>query len=257
VTRQSTTLLANVRLDREISPCSTCQIRFFNICALLLRSPSPSDGASQWQDHKRIAARRNIKSRGERADRVYLICDGWAFRFAQLPDGRRQILSIFVPGDVVSTIRPFADDVDFSVQALTDVHYCGFDRLMLREKLSSDPCLLDAWTRLFMAERQESFDLVTDLGCRSAHERIARLLVHLRSRLEERGLSAQAEAGMPLPQWFIADATGLTSDHVSRVIRDFRKSGLVETRKALLKVADPDELQRLSGTVPLKKVQAV
>jgi len=255
VTRQLTTPLADIGLDRDVPPCTTCQVRFFNICGLLLRDPPPSDGASPWQVHKTIAARRNIKSRGERADGVYLICDGWAFRFAQLPDGRRQILSILIPGDVVTTVRPFVDDVAFSVQALTDVHYCGFDRLALRKKISSDPGLLDAWTRLIVAERQESFNLAIDLGCRSAHERIARLLVHLRSRLEERGLRAQAETGMPLPQWFIADATGLTPDHVSRVIGDFRRSGWVETRKALLKVVDLDGLRRVAGAAALSKAQ--
>jgi CRP/FNR family transcriptional regulator, anaerobic regulatory protein len=255
MTRQPTTLFASAGPGRGISPCATCQLRFFNICGLLLRHGSPLDGASKWQVHKTIAARRNIKSQGEHTDWVYVICDGWAFRFAQLPDGRRQVLSILIPGDVVTTIRPFDDDVRFSVQALTDVHYCGFDRLALREKLAENPDLLNAWSHLIIVEQRENFNLAIDLGCRSAHERIARLLVHLQSRLEERGLRALAEAGIPLPQWFIADAVGLTSDHVSRVIVDFRKSDLVETRKALLKVIDLEGLRRLSGVSPWNDAQ--
>jgi len=253
---QPTRSVATADPDPDSSPCSACQLRFSNICGLLHRDGPPIGGENEWQVHGAIAARRNLKSRGEQTDRVYVICDGWAFRFAQLPDGRRQVLSILIPGDVVATIRPFDDDVRFSVQALTEVRYCGFDRLALREKLSADPALLDAWAGLFIAERRDNFGLAVDLGCRSAHERIARQLLGLHARLERRGLQAHA-AGIPVPQWFIADMTGLTSDHVNRVLSDFRKSGLVGTRKASLKLLDLEGLRRVSGDAVAGKAAAV
>jgi CRP-like cAMP-binding protein len=35
--------------------------------------------------------------------RELFICEGWAIRSVQLPNGKRQILSVVMPGDFVSS----------------------------------------------------------------------------------------------------------------------------------------------------------
>ena len=139
----------------------------------------PACKGLHWQDHNKIRAHKNIKSAGERCDRVYVVCDGWAFRFVLLPDGRKQILSILIPGDVITPTRVFNEDVRFSVQALTDMQYCGFASSILRAKLIADLTVLDAWTKLLIAERHHNFGLLIDLGSRTADERIAHLILGL------------------------------------------------------------------------------
>src|SRR5262245_46309527 len=49
--------------------------------------------------HEFRRARQAIERLGDRCDDIALICAGWAFRFIQLSDGRRQILSLLLPGD--------------------------------------------------------------------------------------------------------------------------------------------------------------
>src|SRR5438067_12831623 len=46
-----------------------------------------------------VDPRRDLISEGDRPRYVHLVLDGWACRYKQLPDGKRQIVSLFVPGD--------------------------------------------------------------------------------------------------------------------------------------------------------------
>ena len=46
-------------------------------------------------------AGRTIVRQGETPSFVYTLYSGWAFGFVVLADGRRQILSFFIPGDIL------------------------------------------------------------------------------------------------------------------------------------------------------------
>jgi CRP-like cAMP-binding protein len=220
-----------------------------NVCGALLDIRLGENPPTQigWQTHKRIQAHKNIKSIGEQTDRVYVICDGWAFRFVQLPDGRKQILSILIPGDIVTPTRLFEDTVRLSVQAMTNVRYCGYSRSMLRARLTRDLALLDAWAKVLLAERRWNIGLVIDLGSRSADERIAHLILALKSRLERRGMTIGDSLPFPLSQRLIAETTGLSPEHVSRVLGKFRGEGLIETAKGIMRILDLPTLQRIGA----------
>jgi CRP/FNR family transcriptional regulator, anaerobic regulatory protein len=222
-----------------------------NICSVLLCAASGEEISVckelDWQDHKKIRAYKNIKSAGEQSDRVYVVCDGWAFRFVLLPDGRKQILSILIPGDVITPTRLFDENVRFSVQALTDMQYCGFASSILKAKLIADLAFLDAWANLLVAERHHHFGLLIDLGSRTADERIAHLILDLKLRLKRRGMMVERSFVFPLSQRLIAAATGLTPEHVSRVMGSFRREGLIENGKGFLRIVNLPGLQRIGG----------
>lgn len=232
----------------KASPCEQCKLRAFNICHYLIDdAPAAADtpDKSMWQPLERQRARRNIKSAGERANRVSILCDGWAFRFVQLPDGRRQILSIIVPGDVITPTRIFGEQIAFSVQALTDVRYQKYDRAALKGRLATDQRLADAWSDLILTEHQQIFGHLIDLGRRSADERVAHLVLELKARLKQRGLVSQQSFEFPLSQKIVADTTGLTPEHVSRVLGSFRRAGLIEATETWLRIINIDGLRRV------------
>jgi CRP/FNR family transcriptional regulator, anaerobic regulatory protein len=68
------------------------------------------------------------------------------------------------------------------------------------------------------------------------------------ARLDERGMVQDNSFAFPLRQRHIADATGLTPVHVSRVIGSFRGAGLIEVAGRFLKVLNLPELRRISNT---------
>jgi CRP-like cAMP-binding protein len=97
------------------------------------------------------------------------------------------------------------------------------------------------------AETYSSDGLMTALGQRSAEERIAYLFLHLMQRIAARSVIRDQRYRLPLRQQHIADAVGLTSVHVSRVIGLFRDQGLVEFSSGILQVLNLPELKRIGS----------
>ena len=86
--------------------------------------------------------------------------------------------------------------------------------------------------------------LALDLGRRTADERIARLILNLAPRLAKRGMANGPAMDFPLRQRHIADATGLTPVHVSKVLGEFQRAGLIEISSRSLTIINETELRR-------------
>ncbi len=226
-------------------PCNTCHFRSSNFCgALFGRSGQPMAIRGK---HREIAARQNIYRAGEGNEGVLVICDGWAVRFVQLPNGKRQILSVMLPGDLVSATSMLEGQLGFSVQAVTDVRYCYFPFAEVRARIRNNPPLFDAWLRLTAAEQRDADKRLVDLGQRTAQERIAALIVHVMQRCEQRGELVDDEFPFPLSQQQIADFTGLTPVHTCRVLSALRKNAVCDVGHGFVKIMERRELQRMGA----------
>jgi CRP/FNR family transcriptional regulator len=95
-------------------------------------------------------------------------------------------------------------------------------------------------------ERRQADELAVDLGRRTADERLARLILKLSERLAKRGMVHEQTFEFPLRQWQIADATGLTPVHVSKVLGEFQRAGLIEIKDRSLTIRNPAELRRVA-----------
>ncbi|HET9716225.1 MAG TPA: Crp/Fnr family transcriptional regulator [Pseudolabrys sp.] len=183
-------------------------------------------------------------------DVVPVICDGWAASVAMLSDSSRQILSFLLPGDLISTALLFEPRAHFQVEAITDVSYRVFRRAELKAAMLNNPALLENLSRAWSEEKTRSDQLIVDLGRRTADERIARLILSLAERLARRGMTKgeATEFEFPLRQHHIADATGLTPVHVSKVLSEFRRRGLIRISERSLTILDQKNFHRIAHT---------
>jgi CRP/FNR family transcriptional regulator, anaerobic regulatory protein len=204
-------------------------------------------GTFPFQSERQITrARHSIYRAGEILDGIPFVYSGWAARVRRLPDGRRQILSFVLPGDLVSASAIFSDRLSFFVEAITDVRYSVSPRAQVDEVLAQDPQLLRTLVSACLAEKADVEELATDLGRRRAEERIARLFLQLRTRLEARGQVSGLSFDMPLRQQHVADATGMTVIHVGRVLGALRTDGVIHMAGGVLTITDLPALQRLA-----------
>lgn len=198
------------------------------------------------QERQLIRARHNIYRAGEILSGVPIVHSGWAARVRRLSDGRRQILSFILPGELISAGAVFADRLSFYVEAITDVRYAVYRRTEPGEILARDPDLLQALISGCLGEKAELEELATDLGRRRAEERIARLFLQLRNRLQVLGQASGMSFDMPLRQQHIADATGMTVIHVGRVMGALRNDGIIQLSGGVLAITDLAALKRLA-----------
>ena len=172
---------------------------------------------------------------------VYVLNDGWAFRFLQLPNGRRQIFNFLLPGDIISGGSIYNELQHSTVKALTDIQVCCRPRTEFEIELMSNPSVVARGTSVLMALDE----MIIVLGRFPAERRIAYLLLHLMRRLSVRKKDPGLRYPLPLRRRHIADAMGLTIEHVSRTLRVFRDHRILDLSNGILTVRNMQELERL------------
>ena len=189
-----------------------------------------------------VEARRDIVSEGDKPHFVHLVLDGWACRYKQLPDGKRQIVSLFVPGDFCDLNVYILKAMDHSIQAVTRLKVAMITPEEMNELTSNRPRITQAlwWHELVTTAIQREWTL--NIGQRTAYERIAHLLIELYLRLETVGKAVDGRCDFPLTQNDLADATGLTAVHVNRTLQELRKNKLIELERRQLHILDLDQL---------------
>ena len=193
-----------------------------------------------------IPARRLILHPKEWSDFVPIICSGWAMSSVALPDGRRQIISFLLPGDIVSAGSLLAPMSGHTVEAITEVTYRKFKREEIKGLMFGRAELLEKLFGLWNEAKARADQLALDLGRRRADERIARLILRLADKVAKRTTVRSQTFDFPLRQRHIADATGLTPVHVSKVLGELQRAGLVEINSRSLTIKNVSELQRVA-----------
>jgi len=235
---------------RSTSSCVTCPHGDQGICGALLPRRSEKSDVHQppgWQRHRTGRPGELVVTPNQVFDEAFVLCRGWAFRFFQLADGRRQILKFLLPGDLFSVASVFAEQCHCSVKALTAIQFSGFKRADIHARCAGSPDFSTALADLCIAEARNTDELATALGQTSAEERVAYLFMHLTQRIAAQNVIRDNCYPFPLRQQHIADALGLTSVHVSRVIGLLRDRGIVQLSNGVLQVFNPAELKRLGS----------
>ena len=232
---------------RSDSHCAVCPAFDLGLCSALKNWASESErhgqGALPMSTVHTVPARRTIFHPKEWSEFAPVICSGWSVSSIALPDGRRQILSFLLPGDAVSMAFLFGPLSGRHVEAVTEVTYRKFKRNDLRALLFENPDLFDRFSKIWIDERLQADQLALDLGRRTASERIARQILNLAERLAKRGMMSGQKMEFPLRQRHIADATGLTPVHVSKVLGEFQRARLIEISSRSLTILNEAELR--------------
>jgi CRP-like cAMP-binding protein len=193
-----------------------------------------------------VDSRRDLISEGDKPRYVHLVLDGWGARYKSLPDGKRQIVSIFLPGDFCDVNVYILKYMDHSIGAITRLKVAMITPDEMNTLTVGRPRITQAlwWHELVTAAIQREWTL--NIGQRSAYERLGHLLVELYLRLQTVGRARDGRCDFPLTQNDLADATGLTAVHVNRTLQELRGDGLIELERKQLHILDLDRLMDVS-----------
>ncbi|WP_333571538.1 Crp/Fnr family transcriptional regulator [Sphingomonas sp.] len=172
---------------------------------------------------QRIRGARDLILGGQRSPGSLIVLDGWLGRVQLFSDGRRQILSFLLPGDVIQEPRTFQPVASSTITALCDAVLCtapAADGDGLREAYAASAAL----------DEVNLLRHVARLGRMSAFERIHDWMLEVHERLFLAGRAGPDSFAMPLTQEMLADALGLTSVHVNRTVQAMRREGVLEWR---------------------------
>lgn len=185
--------------------------------------------------------------------RQHVVVSGWIARQHMLADGRRQIVSLILPGELVG---PYPNPlVSITTVSLTDARVADVGALF--EAVAQNP---EKHRRLRhglnLAQRMEEAQLtgqVMRLGRRTALERIGHWLLDVQSRLRAAGLGEgdSDSFAMPLTQETLGDVLGLSLVHVNRIIQQLRRERLIDLRAGYVTILEPERLRMITEYAPL------
>lgn len=157
---------------------------------------------------------------------VYTLFSGWAFRYKELADGRRQILNFLLPGDLIGLQASMFGKSSYGAIALTDIELCLIPRKRLPRFFERMPELAYDVTWLGARSEQVVDENLLTTGRRNAAERIAALVSGLFKRAETLGLVVDGALELPLTQQHVADALGLSLVHTNKTLARLKSQGM-------------------------------
>lgn len=194
-----------------------------------------------------VETRTDIVEEGRAPSACTVLIEGLACRYKALDDGRRQILSLHAPGDLLDLHGLLLGRLDHSVATLSRCRVALIPADALLEVLDRRPNLRRAFWRATLVDGALLRSWLVALGQRPAHERVAHLFCEVDARLAAAGFATGDTLDFPITQEELADALGLSVVHVNRVLQRLRRDGLITLRARRLAIHDREALRRLGG----------
>ncbi len=199
---------------------------------------------------RRVEAETLLMREGDVPAGVHLVLDGFAYRYKLLPDGRRQIVGLLVPGDFCDLQSVMLRHSDHNLATLTDSVIADIPQAVADELTLEHPRLARALWWSTLVDESILRERLTSFGRRAANAHLAHFFCELLLRLKVVQRSDGRSCEIPFTQDKLADLVGLTPVHVSRTMRELRERGLLSFRNKRLEVADLARLRDFAGFDP-------
>lgn len=189
--------------------------------------------------HTKVAPPNNFLVReGEVATDCCILLKGYACRHKTTKSGGRQIVSFHMPGDILDLQHLLLSRADHNLQTITPANLAWVPAADIKRLARERPAVGEALWRDTLIEASIFREWVLNVGRRDAKARIAHMLCEFAARREAAGLGSPERFELPMTQDQIADATGITPIHVSRMMRDLGADGVIVRNKREVEITD-------------------
>jgi len=181
---------------------------------------------------------RFIQQEAQNNEHLIYIEEGWVAGASVLPTGCRQLVGLYLPGEIAGIDDLFQNKATETLTAIGEVHVRLYDVAVIRRALLEDQILSLAFLQISTLNTFKAKLQMTSIGRTPAAARLAGLIVGVATRL---GCSPSAKTftfDKFVTQETIADMTGLTPIHVNRTLRHLSESGLIERSGTSLTILD-------------------
>lgn len=183
---------------------------------------------------------------GSNSPQLYTVLHGMGLRYKTLPNGRRQVVNLILPGDFLGLQAGIMGEMGHSVEATTKMTLCVFNRSEIWNFFKERPERAFALTWLAAVEEHFLGESLSTLGQRTAIQSIAWALARVFIRAQS--MNMVTNGGMPFPfkQQDIADALGLSLVHTNKTLKVLKEKQLAHWSDGTLRIRDLDALAEVA-----------
>lgn len=227
--------------------CSDCSIRRL----ALFKGVAEEDlsWTQEFRTHQfKIRAKKTLYKESQDSAYMFTLYHGWVLQYVTLPNGKRQVIRISMPGDFLGFQRDMNATMCHTAVALTDTVLCAFDRDDIKTMFQKNNGLAMRMADMYARDSIFSENQMIGIGQKTAEERIAYLCAELFCRMKMiYADNVTNEMEFPLTQEDLGDALGLTQIHVNRTLKVLRERGLMKIKNKRLTILNEKALKKLGS----------
>ncbi|HEX2242638.1 MAG TPA: Crp/Fnr family transcriptional regulator [Gammaproteobacteria bacterium] len=193
---------------------------------------------------RKFDADQDIVRDGDRPSECCLIIEGFACRYKLNGEGRRQIMSFHIRGDIPDLQSLHLKVMDHSLSTLMPSTLGFVPHGSIRDIIKQCSILGDLFWRDTLIDAAVFREWMMGIGRRSAYVRIAHVLCELIVRMKAVGLVSDQACALPVTQAELGDALGLSTVHVNRTLQELRSDGLITLRGSRLEILNWEALKK-------------
>ena len=179
-----------------------------------------------------VSAGQMIFSTADSAERAGTVLRGLARTYLSAIDGRRLTVRYARPGTMIGGLT--VDGEALGVQAVVASTILEFDLGTLRRLIAADGRVGLALVAEVARRLEDAHDTLAGNTFGSMRERVARHLLDLATEAPQAGSLVA-----PVTQQGLADGVGTVREVAARILREFRREGLVATAEGCIEILDP------------------
>ncbi len=203
------------------------------------------------EDVRTLGPRQLLVERGRDVQNSTILLEGLMCRYMDDREGHRQIVAFHVPGDFVDLHGFTMKRLDHDIGTLTPVRYGVVPHARLTTVTESWPRLTRLLWFSTLLDAAMHREWIFRLGRLGAEGRVAHLFCELHTRMAMIDRVTDGSFTLPVTQVDIAEACGLTSVHVNRVLRSLRERHALAFKGGVARILDLRALETLSEFDPL------
>ncbi len=194
----------------------------------------------------------DVVREGDQPSDCNLLLEGMVCRYKLLEDGKRQIFSFHIPGDIFDAQSFLLETMDHSVATLTRSKIAVIPHKVMRRITEEHPRIGRAIWKDTLVDAAIFREWMASIGRRSAYQRIAHLMCEMVVKLHAVGLADDHHRiEWPMTQNEVGDALGLSLVHVNRTLKELRGEKLITLSNGVLTVHNWETLKRAGQFEPL------
>ena len=174
-------------------------------------------------------------------DSLYVVRSGAFKTTLTANDGREQITSFYLPGDLIGMDAIHTGEYQATATALLSSSVCALPYDRLQQLSQVIPALQQQIYSRLSKELSNDKQMLMALGQKSAMEKLVGFLLSLSRRFEERGYAANSFQ-LPMSRIDIANHLGLAIETVSRLLGQLVEDGLIDCQGKTITLLDKNKL---------------
>jgi CRP-like cAMP-binding protein len=183
-------------------------------------------------------------------NRSTMLVRGYACRYMDDRDGRRQLVAVHVPGDFIDLHGFTMKVLDHDIATLGPATVATVGHGWLAEVVERRPHLTRMLWFSTLLDAAMHREWIFSLGRLDANGRVAHLFCEIEARLAMVGLADDGCFELPLTQADVGEACGITGVHANRTLRWLREQGLMQFAGGQVRVTDLAGLRRVGEFDP-------